>query len=92
MSNQIIPYIHNGERRWALYSDTVDGITMYDVDAQEIIEYKAYRAAQRARRQTAQKIIELQNNGYNHRRPITEDIADIARRELEEIHAEEDTD
>jgi len=82
MSRITVPYIDNGERKWAVYSTVVEGVLIYDATPTQIIEYRAEQAEKRARREEARDIIELQNNGYQHRLARAEEIAEKAREEL----------
>lgn len=82
MSRITVPYEHDGERKWAIWSTVVDDVILYDATAQDLIEYQAERAAREARRDQAREIIELQNNGFQHGYKRSEEIADEARSEL----------
>ena len=84
MSRVTIPYIDNDERKWAIWSTFVDDIIVYDMTAQQLIEFRAEEAAKKARKEQAKEIIQLQNNKYQHERPLSQDIAEKARIQITE--------
>ena len=86
MSRITVPYTVDGERKWAIWSTIVQDILLYDATAQDIIEYRAERAARKARQEEAETIIHLQNNEYQHEMMYAESVSIDARERLKEIH------
>jgi len=82
MSKQIIPY--GNPKKYLIYSSISDDIIVYDATDDEIIEYFAQEAAERAREQ-AMSVLEKLDNGTKPYFQFTKTIDEVFET-IEMIH------
>lgn len=88
MSDIIFMYDKEGEDLFGIWSTVVEDVVVYDLTAQEIIQFKGKQAAREARQETSTIVQQLQwgrnpYNGWYADKPEPETIRKLERGDFE---------